>query len=214
MPSNTVPERRVYYWRKLGMGDRPYPDPCAMYPTACRYVDAWVPADRIAELEYDNRKLTAAFRRAADAAERRGPKSVADLRKRIAELEAQVAALLSHSSNRLNEPSFPEDKDTENGHYFCTCVDCGCIFVGHKRRIQCRTCQLEAENAGLRETARREALEEAAQEIELASLGETDADVATNNGLVACFSDKAGCAAILADHIRALTTEAQHDTTD
>jgi hypothetical protein len=50
-----------------------------------------------------------------------------------------------------------EDASHENGNYQCRCTDCGEIFIGHKRRVVCRTCaiptkkELRAENARLRE---------------------------------------------------------------
>jgi hypothetical protein len=33
-----------------------------------------------------------------------------------------------------------EDFDKENGNYQCKCLDCGELFIGHKRRIQCKVC--------------------------------------------------------------------------
>ena len=38
------------------------------------------------------------------------------------------------------ERSWFEDSTHENGSYYCTCVDCGRSFVGHKRRVQCKVC--------------------------------------------------------------------------
>lgn len=35
---------------------------------------------------------------------------------------------------------WPEDFDHENGNYDCICHDCGLHFMGHKRRIICRSC--------------------------------------------------------------------------
>jgi hypothetical protein len=33
-----------------------------------------------------------------------------------------------------------EDKNLENGNYYCTCTVCKKMFVGHKRRIICFEC--------------------------------------------------------------------------
>lgn len=37
-----------------------------------------------------------------------------------------------------------EDFSHENGNYNCKCLHCGCIFVGHKRRVQCKACSFIA----------------------------------------------------------------------
>ena len=33
-----------------------------------------------------------------------------------------------------------EDKELENGNYYCLCVLCKEFFIGHKRRVVCREC--------------------------------------------------------------------------
>lgn len=33
-----------------------------------------------------------------------------------------------------------EDFSHENGNYHCHCANCGNIFTGHKRRVQCKLC--------------------------------------------------------------------------
>ena len=38
-----------------------------------------------------------------------------------------------------------EDSSHENGNYFCKCLECGCDFIGHKRRHACRKCHYEAQ---------------------------------------------------------------------
>lgn len=40
---------------------------------------------------------------------------------------------------------WPEDSAHENGRYWCTCSTCGQRFVGHKRRVVCRTCSMPDE---------------------------------------------------------------------
>ena len=35
---------------------------------------------------------------------------------------------------------WPEDSLHENGNYQNLCVECGCTFIGHKRRVVCRAC--------------------------------------------------------------------------
>ena len=44
--------------------------------------------------------------------------------------------------------SFPEDAEHENGQYWCKCCDCGLKFIGHKRRVQCKLCELRYEADG------------------------------------------------------------------
>ena len=39
---------------------------------------------------------------------------------------------------------WPEDFKHENGNYFCKCNTCGADFVGHKRRVQCKSCFVTA----------------------------------------------------------------------
>jgi hypothetical protein len=36
--------------------------------------------------------------------------------------------------------NWPGDASQENGNYNCTCCQCGLVFIGHKRRVQCRAC--------------------------------------------------------------------------
>jgi hypothetical protein len=40
----------------------------------------------------------------------------------------------------VDERSYPEDADHENGNYFCECLECQRQFVGHKRRQVCKVC--------------------------------------------------------------------------
>jgi len=40
----------------------------------------------------------------------------------------------------MEERSWPEDFAHENGHYFNTCCHCQRTFMGHKRRVSCKTC--------------------------------------------------------------------------
>lgn len=35
---------------------------------------------------------------------------------------------------------WPEDFSHENGRYQNVCIDCGEIFIGHKRRVTCKKC--------------------------------------------------------------------------
>ena len=44
--------------------------------------------------------------------------------------------------NMPTEKDWQEDWPHENGKYTCTCVACGGIFTGHKRRVICRACFL------------------------------------------------------------------------
>lgn len=43
----------------------------------------------------------------------------------------------------MQDRSWPEDAIFENGNYFCQCVYCSCMFVGYKRRIACKLCDLK-----------------------------------------------------------------------
>ncbi len=38
-----------------------------------------------------------------------------------------------------------EDARHENGNYTCICSDCGETFMGHKRRVICKTCSHKEE---------------------------------------------------------------------
>ncbi len=38
------------------------------------------------------------------------------------------------------ERSWSEDTSLENGHYHCSCIECGRQFTGHKRRVVCKSC--------------------------------------------------------------------------
>jgi len=42
-----------------------------------------------------------------------------------------------------NERDFPEDFKHENGNYECKCSYCGLTFIGHKRRVICRVCEMK-----------------------------------------------------------------------
>ncbi len=51
-------------------------------------------------------------------------------------LRACFMALLKIDERRC----FAEDIPHENGNYECRCASCGEKFLGHKRRITCKTC--------------------------------------------------------------------------
>lgn len=38
---------------------------------------------------------------------------------------------------------FPEDASHENGNYQNKCYKCGELFIGHKRRVTCKECEVE-----------------------------------------------------------------------
>jgi hypothetical protein len=38
--------------------------------------------------------------------------------------------------------SFQEDYELENGNYLRNCVCCGEDFIGYKRRVTCKICQI------------------------------------------------------------------------
>ena len=39
-----------------------------------------------------------------------------------------------------NPHNWQEDFSHENGNYFCRCVNCKKMFIGHKRRVICKLC--------------------------------------------------------------------------
>lgn len=39
-----------------------------------------------------------------------------------------------------HECDWTEDFEHENGNYYGKCITCGCDFIGHKRRMECRKC--------------------------------------------------------------------------
>ncbi len=73
-----------------------------------------------------------------------------DLRALITELEPEDDYILGvdlaepggarEEGSTLNERSYPEDENLENGNYQNHCHSCGKVFVGHKRRVLCKVC--------------------------------------------------------------------------
>lgn len=59
---------------------------------------------------------------------------------------------------KKKDVNWKEDAKHENGNYQCICYICGRTFIGHKRRVVCKRCDLKNQMA--------EALIYAAQEIE------------------------------------------------
>ena len=71
---------------------------------------------------------------------------------------------------KQSEPqNWPEDFSHENGNYNCECVRCGGIFIGHKRRVLCKTCADIAQS--MERSRRADALTELA-EIDGPMIGE------------------------------------------
>jgi len=69
--------------------------------------------------------------------------------KRIEELEGAHADALSQREGvvvpsapdpKHPERNWTEDFSHENGNYYCRCYECGCVFLGHKRRGVCKVC--------------------------------------------------------------------------
>lgn len=54
--------------------------------------------------------------------------------------ELHKVDLLIHQFIKQSPQDWPEDFSHENGNYVCTCVHCGRLFYGHKRRVTCRVC--------------------------------------------------------------------------
>ena len=43
--------------------------------------------------------------------------------------------------------NWPEDASHENGDYECSCVKCKATFYGHKRRVICKVCATQSQDA-------------------------------------------------------------------
>lgn len=52
---------------------------------------------------------------------------------------------MTYEEIRNSPKSFQEDYSHENGNYYCTCYKCKELFIGHKRRVVCKECQVELE---------------------------------------------------------------------
>lgn len=66
----------------------------------------------------------------------RGPE-----RARILTITNEVlAAVPVYVPPRTTTEGWPEDAPYENGKYLCTCLACRGTFMGHKRRVICKTC--------------------------------------------------------------------------
>jgi hypothetical protein len=66
----------------------------------------------------------------------------------------QTAATKLAAPEMECERNWPEDFGHENGQYVCGCLLCGLAFVGHKRRVCCKTCAEKSRHAILSEAAR------------------------------------------------------------
>lgn len=66
-------------------------------------------------------------------------------------IAAAKAKLLADARAAANPEDWAEDFAHENGNYYCTCHRCGGRFMGHKRRVTCRTC---ATTLGMQDTLR------------------------------------------------------------
>lgn len=44
--------------------------------------------------------------------------------------------------NVIHDKDYPEDFEHENGKYTNRCCLCGEMFVGHKRRVVCKLCNI------------------------------------------------------------------------
>ena len=55
-------------------------------------------------------------------------------------------AVINLDDEDFQKRSFPEDEKYENGSYFCRCVFCNNIFVGYKRRVCCKLCEIVKED--------------------------------------------------------------------
>ena len=60
------------------------------------------------------------------------------------ELESLPQKARAMTDNALHDPKHPrnwsEDFSHENGNYFCRCIECKKMFIGHKRRVICKVC--------------------------------------------------------------------------
>jgi hypothetical protein len=69
--------------------------------------------------------------------------------------DPEVAMLLKKRAEASEQPTeavgkdWTEDFARENGQYFCKCGNCGCQFIGHKRRIICKACSIPQPAQGM-----------------------------------------------------------------
>jgi len=57
-------------------------------------------------------------------------------------------------NSTFDERSWKEDEGQENGRYYCICCACERRFLGHKRRVVCKTCAEEVSPADSRDEAK------------------------------------------------------------
>jgi len=49
------------------------------------------------------------------------------------------------------ERDYQEDASLENGNYENRCFKCGKLFIGYKRRVACKMCAIEIDEANVKE---------------------------------------------------------------
>ncbi len=84
----------------------------------------------------------------------------------------------------MSERDWKEDSSHENGNYQCRCCICGEMFIGHKRRVECRVC---SEKLIHEEMMRRQCCNPAPASVtvEVASDGEPLREVSDRHILIA-----------------------------
>ena len=83
--------------------------------------------------------ITEICRAAYKAGERDGLKALGAAWNRRAEQQVPEGWKLLKDTTQ-QERSYPEDSGHENGSYMTDCCHCGRTFIGHKRRVVCKSC--------------------------------------------------------------------------
>lgn len=67
-----------------------------------------------------------------------------DKENKMASPPSWVSSSMTGAFVTLSKGDYPEDFPGENGNYQCICSKCGKSFLGHKRRVTCKTCFVES----------------------------------------------------------------------
>jgi hypothetical protein len=73
-----------------------------------------------------------------------GTGSIFCKKKRGMTLTEAAPAKSQHRPSAPQDRDWPEDFEHENGNYICRCVGCKQLFVGHKRRVECKVCAAQS----------------------------------------------------------------------
>lgn len=104
------------------------------YPALCRSLAAWL----IGESQGAHREL-----KRGETADR-----LLEIAARLSTSSAAASSVVPAGYKLLkdstfDERSWKEDASHENGNYYCNCCVCQRQFLGHKRRVLCKVCDVE-----------------------------------------------------------------------